>query len=100
MAAGVEFADRLAYYGFSGNLIQYLTKVLNQPNATAAKNVSYWIGVSSLFPLLGGFIADSYVGRFYTIIVSSIIYLLVCTLLLPLLIISTIGILQAVYYCT
>ncbi|KAI9115230.1 hypothetical protein K1719_013549 [Acacia pycnantha] len=72
----VEFADRLAYYGLSVNLIQYLTKVLHQPNAMAAKNVNTWVGVSSLFPLLGGFVADSYFGRFNTIVVSSIMYLL------------------------
>ncbi|XP_028770009.1 protein NRT1/ PTR FAMILY 5.4-like [Neltuma alba] len=72
----VEFADRFAYYGLSGNLIQYLTKVLQEPTATASKNVNTFIGVSALFPLLGGFIADSYLGRFNTIVASSIIYLL------------------------
>ncbi|XP_054817273.1 protein NRT1/ PTR FAMILY 5.4-like [Prosopis cineraria] len=71
----VEFADRFAYYGLSGNLVQYLTEVLHQSITTATKNVNTFIGVSSLFPLLGGFIADSYFGRFNTIVVSSIIYL-------------------------
>ncbi|KAI9115498.1 hypothetical protein K1719_013817 [Acacia pycnantha] len=72
----VEFADRLAYYGLTANLMEYLTKVLHQPNATGAKNVNTWVGVSSLLTLLGGFVADSYFGRFNTIVVSSIIYLL------------------------
>ncbi|KAK4285362.1 hypothetical protein QN277_002069 [Acacia crassicarpa] len=72
----VEFAERFAYSGLSGNLITYLTNALHQPITTAAKNVNTWVGVSSLFPLLGGFVADSYLGRFNTIVVSSLIYLI------------------------
>ncbi|XP_020226103.1 protein NRT1/ PTR FAMILY 5.4 [Cajanus cajan] len=71
----VEFAERFAYQGLASNLIQYLTNVLNEPITEAAKDVNTWVGASSLFPLLGGFIADSYLGRFNTILVSSLIYL-------------------------
>ncbi|KAL2326376.1 hypothetical protein Fmac_025434 [Flemingia macrophylla] len=71
----VEFAERFAYQGLASNLIQYLTNVLNEPITEAAKNVNTWVGASSLFPLLGGFVADSYLGRFNTILVSSLIYL-------------------------
>lgn len=73
----VEFAERFAYQGLASNLINYLTKFLNEPTTTAVKNVNTWVGVSSLFPLLGGFIADSYLGRFNTILLSSLIYLVV-----------------------
>ncbi|CAM8970005.1 unnamed protein product [Rhodiola kirilowii] len=72
----VEVGERVAFYGVSLNLITYLTKVLAQPVAVAAKNVNLWMGVSALFPLLGGFIADSYLGRFKTILLSSLIYLI------------------------
>ncbi|KAA8537327.1 hypothetical protein F0562_026986 [Nyssa sinensis] len=71
----VEVAERFAYYGVSGNLITYLTNVLDQPTATAAKNVNIWHGVSAIFPLFGALVADSYLGRFKTIVLSSIIYL-------------------------
>ncbi|KAF8403629.1 hypothetical protein HHK36_011733 [Tetracentron sinense] len=71
---GVEVAERFAYYGMSGNLITYLTNVLHQSTATAAKNVNTWSGVSSLLPLLGAFIADTYLGRFKTILFASLIY--------------------------
>jgi len=74
---GVEFAERFAYQGLASNLIQYLTNVLNEPITEAAKDVNTWVGASSLFPLLGGFIADSYLGRFNTILLSSLIYLVV-----------------------
>lgn len=80
----MEVAERFAYQGLAGNLIQYLTNVLKEPIATAAKNVNTWVGVSSLFPLLGGFVADSYLGRFNTILLSSLIYLVVIKLNFPL----------------
>ncbi|KAL3622624.1 hypothetical protein CASFOL_034035 [Castilleja foliolosa] len=73
----VEVAERFAYYGVAGNLFMYLTKVLGQPTATAAKNVNTWQGVSAIFPVVGGFLADSYLGRFKTILASSITYLIV-----------------------
>ncbi|KAK7314182.1 hypothetical protein VNO77_39394 [Canavalia gladiata] len=71
----VEVAERFAYQGLASNLITYLTNVLNEPITKAAKDVNTWVGASSLFPLLGGFIADSYLGRFNTILLSSLIYL-------------------------
>ncbi|KAL7120401.1 hypothetical protein ACP275_02G120300 [Erythranthe tilingii] len=72
----VEVAERFAYYGVAGNLFMYLTKVLGQPTATAAKNVNTWQGVSAIFPVVGGFLADSYVGRYKTILFSSVVYLI------------------------
>ncbi|KAG8363708.1 hypothetical protein BUALT_Bualt19G0050500 [Buddleja alternifolia] len=77
----VEVAERFAYYGVAGNLFMYLTKVLGQPTATAAKNVNTWQGVSAIFPVVGGFLADSYLGRFKTILLSSTIYLIGLVLL-------------------
>ncbi|KZV54435.1 hypothetical protein F511_09750 [Dorcoceras hygrometricum] len=72
----VEVAERFAYYGVAGNLFMYLTKVLGQSTAAAAKNVNIWQGVSAIFPVVGGFLADSYVGRYKMVVISSIIYLL------------------------
>lgn len=77
VGAVVEVAERFSYYGVSGNLITYLTNVLGQPTATAAKNVNIWSGVSMVSPILGAIVADSYLGRFKTIIISSIIYFMV-----------------------
>ncbi|KAL4388917.1 hypothetical protein GQ457_09G027760 [Hibiscus cannabinus] len=70
----VEMAERFAFYGLAGNLITYLTNDLGEPMSTAAKHVNTWVGVSAIFPLLGAFIADSYLGRFKTILASSVIY--------------------------
>ncbi|XP_058768503.1 protein NRT1/ PTR FAMILY 5.4-like [Vicia villosa] len=72
----MEAAEQFANIGLGTNLILYLTQALNEPVTEAAKNRNTWVGVSSIFPLLGGFIADSYLGRFKTIIIASLIYLM------------------------
>ncbi|PIN06109.1 H+/oligopeptide symporter [Handroanthus impetiginosus] len=71
-----EFSERLSYFGIAINLIIYLTKVLHQDLKTAAKSVNYWAGVTTMMPLFGGFLADAYLGRFYTVLASSVVYLL------------------------
>lgn len=67
----------MSYYGIGTSLIMYLTKVMQQDVKTAAKNVNYWIGVTTIIPLFGGFLADAYLGRFYAVLASSFVYLLV-----------------------
>ncbi|XP_008240176.1 PREDICTED: protein NRT1/ PTR FAMILY 5.6 [Prunus mume] len=72
----IEFSERLSYFGIATSLIIYLTKVMHDDLKVAAKSVNYWSGVTTLVPLFGGFIADAYLGRFKTVLASSIIYLL------------------------
>lgn len=78
--AAIEFSERLSYFGIATSLILYLSRVIHQDLKTAARNVNYWSGVTTLMPLLGGFIADAYLGRFSTVLVSTIIYLMVINL--------------------
>ena len=74
---GIEIAERISYYGIVSNLVTYLTNVMHHTTATAAKNVNIWAGTPSMLPLLRAFVADSYLGRYWTILVSSIVYLVV-----------------------
>ncbi|CAM0909777.1 unnamed protein product [Alopecurus aequalis] len=67
---GTEFCYCLAFYGISYNLVTYLTGVLGQSNVAAARNVSTWQATCFLMPLAGAVIADSYWGRYRTMVVS------------------------------
>lgn len=75
--AAIEFSERLSYFGLATSLIIYLTKVIHQDLTTAAKSVNYWSAVTLVMPLFGGFLADAYLGRYYTVFASAIVYLMV-----------------------
>jgi len=72
-----EIFERMAYYGISSNLILYLTKKLHQGTVTSSNNVTNWVGTIWITPILGAYLADAHLGRYWTFILSSIIYLLV-----------------------
>ncbi|KAK9107945.1 hypothetical protein Syun_023956 [Stephania yunnanensis] len=71
VVAGVE---RFAFKGVASNLVTYLTEVVKLSNSAAAKTVNSWCGVNFLLPLLGAFLADSFLGRYSTILASSFVY--------------------------
>lgn len=77
MHAVVEVACSFAYNGVSANLITYLTGPLGHSNAAAATAVNAWTGTARLMPLLGAFIADSWLGRYRSIILAGTLYVLV-----------------------
>ncbi|KAL8502298.1 hypothetical protein ACS0TY_021436 [Phlomoides rotata] len=61
----------------SSNLVVYFKQLLNQHSTTASNNVSNWSGTCYITPLIGAFLADSYLGRYCTIASFSIIYVIV-----------------------
>ncbi|KAL6619241.1 hypothetical protein ACP70R_034380 [Stipagrostis hirtigluma subsp. patula] len=69
-----DFCDRLANVGFGSNLISYLTLQLHLPLVEASNTITNYHGTANLTPLVGGLIADSFAGRFWTITFGSIIY--------------------------
>ncbi|CAN6302371.1 unnamed protein product [Urochloa humidicola] len=76
-----ELFERMAYYGIASNLIIYLTKKLHQGTVEASNNVTNWSGTVFLTPLLGAYVADAYLGRYWTFVVGSAIYFLGMVLL-------------------
>ncbi|KAE8799672.1 Peptide transporter PTR2 [Hordeum vulgare] len=71
---GTESCERLAYYGIATNLVTYLKIKLHQGNLEAARNVITWQGTCYLTSLVGAILADSYWGKYWTIVVFSSIY--------------------------
>ncbi|EER94100.1 protein NRT1/ PTR FAMILY 5.2 [Sorghum bicolor] len=77
-----ELFERMAYYGVAANLVVYLTERLHQGTVQAANNVTNWSGTVFLTPLLGAFLADAYLGRYWTFVAGSAVYLLGMLLLM------------------
>ncbi|KAF0929681.1 hypothetical protein E2562_023029 [Oryza meyeriana var. granulata] len=76
MILGVEFSENLAFYGISKNLVTYLTKVLHESKVNAARNSSAWSGACYLTPLFGAFLADTYWGKYRTVLTFLPLYIL------------------------
>lgn len=63
------------------NLVNYMIMKLGMGNVAGSKAVNDWSGTCYVTPLLGAFLADSYLGRYWTIAIFSIIYVFGMTLL-------------------
>lgn len=71
-----EAGERFCYYGLRSVMTLFLVDVFMYSNARATSLISFWISATYLSPILGGFIADAVLGRFKTITIFSVIYLL------------------------
>ncbi|CAL4915496.1 unnamed protein product [Urochloa decumbens] len=67
MILGAELFERMTTLGIAVNLVPYMTGTMHLGNAAAANTVTNFIGTSFMLCLLGGFVADSYLGRYLTI---------------------------------
>ncbi|KAF8032591.1 hypothetical protein BT93_D1490 [Corymbia citriodora subsp. variegata] len=71
----------MAYYGIAMNLEIYLTNKLHEGTVTSSNNVTNWSGTVWMTPILGAYIADAYLGRYWTFIFGSVIYIMGMSLL-------------------
>ena len=68
-----------AYFGVSTNLVNYLKVQLHSGSKAAANSVTNWQGTGSITPLAAAFLADSFLGRYWTITVFLLISVAVRT---------------------
>ena len=71
-----EFAERSSYYGMRAILFLYMTKGLLMATSRAAPIYSGFKMACYFLPLLGGYIADRWFGRYWTIVGFSVPYVL------------------------
>ncbi|CAL4968437.1 unnamed protein product [Urochloa decumbens] len=67
----VELNERLTTLGVAVNLVPYLTGTMHVGSAASANAVTNFLGASFMLCLLGGFVADTCLGRYLTIAIST-----------------------------
>jgi len=73
---GNEAAERFSFYGMRSILMLYMTSVLLIPDYEATRILHTFIAAVYFFPLIGGWLADRYFGRYWTILTISLLYCL------------------------
>ncbi|KAM7509395.1 hypothetical protein LguiA_019848 [Lonicera macranthoides] len=76
LVLGIEICERLSTMGIAVNLVTYLGGTMHVPSAESANIVTDFMGTSFLLCLLGGFLADSFLGRFKTIAIFAFLQML------------------------
>lgn len=71
-----EFAERCSYYGMRAILLLYMTSALEIPDQWASVAMSLFMAACYFLPLAGGWVADNYFGKYWTIVGFSIPYIL------------------------
>ncbi|PIO31281.1 hypothetical protein AB205_0032400, partial [Aquarana catesbeiana] len=69
-----EFCERFSYYGMRAVLVLYFKYFLQWDNNLATVVYHTFVAVCYLTPILGAIVADSWLGKFKTIIYLSIVY--------------------------
>ncbi|KAL4606624.1 hypothetical protein ACB092_09G116700 [Castanea dentata] len=65
---GNKTFEKLAAMSLIANLVVYMHTKYNMDNVHLANAFNMWSGFTNVLPLLGAFIADTYLGRFHTIV--------------------------------
>ncbi|XP_064977730.1 protein NRT1/ PTR FAMILY 2.11-like [Musa acuminata AAA Group] len=69
---GNEIFEKLGALGTITNLVVYLTAVFHLRSITTATIVNVFNGTTNLAPVLGAFLADTYLGRYATLGLASV----------------------------
>jgi len=73
---GNEFCERFSYYGMKAILTLYISEKLHYSEDSATGIYHAWSALCYFMPIFGAIIADSWLGKFKTIWIISIIYVL------------------------
>ncbi|KAG2380851.1 Protein NRT1/ PTR FAMILY 2.13 [Vigna angularis] len=68
---GYQIVQRIATLGMMGNLMVYLLQFFNLGQVAAANVLATVAGASNLTAVIGACVADAYLGKFKTIVISS-----------------------------
>src|SRR5262249_48015749 len=71
-----ELAERACYYGMRAILFLYVAEQLGFGRANAGTIVSLFIAACYLLPLIGGYLADNFFGKYWTIVGFSLPYII------------------------
>lgn len=69
-----EFAERCSYYGMRAILALYMIERLGVDKGDAGTFMSLFIAACYFFPLVGGWLADNFFGKYWTIIGFAVPY--------------------------
>lgn len=69
-----EFAERFSFYGMRAILPLYLSDQMGFGEVGSGTYYPLFLGLCYFLPLLGGFIADNFLGKYWTIVGFSIPY--------------------------
>ncbi|XP_053313595.1 solute carrier family 15 member 1 [Spea bombifrons] len=69
-----EFCERFSYYGMRAVLVLYFKYFLRWDNNLSTVVYHTFVAVCYLTPILGAIIADSWLGKFKTIVYLSVVY--------------------------
>ncbi|KAJ0595240.1 putative proton-dependent oligopeptide transporter family, MFS transporter superfamily [Helianthus annuus] len=73
-----ESFEKVASYGLLPNMIIYLLVDYHMSFTKGTNIILIWSAATNFLPIVGAFLADSFLGRFLTIFLGSIISLMVC----------------------
>jgi dipeptide/tripeptide permease len=71
-----EFSERCSFYGMKAILPVYLTAIMAMSDAKAGTYMNWFKMGCYALPLLGGFLADRFFGKYWTIVGFSLPYVL------------------------
>ena len=71
-----EFAERASFYGMKTLLVFYMIDVIKYNDANSSTIASLFSAAAYALPILGGIIADRWLGKFKTIIYFAIPYIM------------------------